>query len=761
MDESKHEFAKPGDVIGNYRVCRFVGGGSLGEVYEVEHIKLGVRRALKALVAAARAVDSLRVQFLSESRVLARLDSPRVVRVHDLDIEPASGVPYFVMDFVVSPDGRPQTLVEACCTGLGEKALLDWFADICEGLDYIHSQGIVHGDVTMNNILVGPEGRAVLSDFGLSRLCNDTVGPGLADLVPVEDFITDSRLGTVMYRAPEVCRGAPSDALSPAADAWSLGVLIFRMLTGHWFDPSERELWLDLLVDYDCPWREALDRLLSPDPSMRIPGGGLAVLARQMSEGYIPLEILCARRDRRRRLAVAAAGAFAFLAAALFVALRPRVSVREAVPAVAAPAGIAPAHAAARLWDDRTAYDELDRRVVLAGAAALDPDVAAALYGSLERTKSFFGYRRALPEKTLARLDAWVDRQADQPESAANPAQLLLVAGEVRRQKMMRTPGAEFGDDAKRLADLACGFIAYVTSSGIDAEWAYETVLDDWTTQDLRVLRRLVDRLAQSGLRVDPWLSLMMQADLAIAEARLERRGRSLSQLAVDGDRLYGGRLSAARDALKMADALAPKRHATALRLLCASAGCPDEVRTYFAQCRCFRADDLRDWSQCAIGLLARWGAEKGAVEALLDAAFLEDGPEEGSWARAFYVIGRWRIFAAIGRGEEPWADADRRAWAYADESVRARTLMVMRAFICSPLFARAPEMRRLAIAANFAAVATVCGDDGLAGELTRLLPADFASFVVVVREAAGTDTDVFARLWRLRSGSLAKGGRG
>ena len=103
----------PGKTIGAYRIVRALGHGGMAEVYEVENERLGARFALKAFTLDHGDVDFLRRRFSVEGRLLARLSHPRIVRVYDMDIDPASGIAYYVMDLVLDPSGCPRSLREA------------------------------------------------------------------------------------------------------------------------------------------------------------------------------------------------------------------------------------------------------------------------------------------------------------------------------------------------------------------------------------------------------------------------------------------------------------------------------------------------------------------------------------------------------------------------------------------------------------------------------------------------------------------------
>ena len=257
----------PGQQIGTYRIVRLLGKGGMGEVYEVEHVQLGVHYALKTFTLEEGHVEVLKNKFLTEGKVLARLHDPHLVRVFDLNLDKTTGMPYFVMDLVLSEDGKPRTLLDVKTSELDEDCILNWFEELASAIDYIHEQGVVHRDIKLGNVLLSSNGHVVLSDFGISRLFSERLRSDVnAVRTMVSEVCTGSRLvmGTQGYIAPEVVRG---EAATPAADSYSLGVMFVYLLTGIWYEPGSRVF--KLLETLEYRWMDILPRLLSENPADR------------------------------------------------------------------------------------------------------------------------------------------------------------------------------------------------------------------------------------------------------------------------------------------------------------------------------------------------------------------------------------------------------------------------------------------------------------------------------------------------------------
>ena len=240
----------------------------MAEVYEVEDVGLGSRYALKLFTYARGEEAAARARFFAEGRLLAKLDHPRLVRVYDIGEDATTGHPYFVMDLVLGPDGKPTTLADADVAGADEEQVATWYEDLREGLLYIHACGILHRDLKLQNVLVGPDGHAVLSDFGVAKIFNpelrNDVGLALEQSLMAIKGGQKMVMGSVGYMAPEVEMGVPA---SKESDWYALGVIVFRLLTGLWCD-SRTDVVSDLET-YNPVWRDILPKLLHANPAGR------------------------------------------------------------------------------------------------------------------------------------------------------------------------------------------------------------------------------------------------------------------------------------------------------------------------------------------------------------------------------------------------------------------------------------------------------------------------------------------------------------
>ena len=254
-------------TIGQYEIVRLLGKGGMSEVYEVENPRLGSRHALKLFTYEKDDPEVLE-RFRTEGRLLARLNHPRIVKVTDFGTDEASGKPYFVMDLILNERGEMQLLSDVAPGTVDEEEIGRWYDDLREGLAYIHANGVIHRDLKLQNVLIGPDGHAVLTDFGISKIF-DVKGDGVSivDTVKTLVKVREGRslvMGSLGYMAPELEMGV---AASPQSDWYALGVIIYRLLTGTWCDA--RTDVVGTLETYDPVWKRIIPKLLHSNPNGR------------------------------------------------------------------------------------------------------------------------------------------------------------------------------------------------------------------------------------------------------------------------------------------------------------------------------------------------------------------------------------------------------------------------------------------------------------------------------------------------------------
>ena len=250
---------KAGREIDEYRIIRLLGKGGMSEVYEAEHLRLGSQHAIKFFTY-TKNVDGVKERFLAEGKLLAKLEHPRVVRVTDVGTNPETQQPYFVMDLVADPEGNVRSLADVPKGAADERQIAGWYEDIREGLAYIHGKGIIHRDLKLENVLIGPDGHAVLTDFGISKIKTDGDGDAVVDPVQTIVNLKDGKrlvMGSIGYMAPELEMGG---AASQQSDYYALGVIVFHLLTGTWCDA--RTDIVGYLETFDPVWRQILPKLL-------------------------------------------------------------------------------------------------------------------------------------------------------------------------------------------------------------------------------------------------------------------------------------------------------------------------------------------------------------------------------------------------------------------------------------------------------------------------------------------------------------------
>jgi serine/threonine-protein kinase len=216
-------------IGGRYQVLQQIGAGGMAIVYLTRDLNLQRQVAVKQLRHNFADDAEFRVRFLQEARAAANLVHPNIVTIYDFGRDPQDI--YIVMEYVEGTDLK--TLLRRRSPLLHPEAVR-WMLQICEGVGYAHRAGLVHCDLKPHNILVSNSERIKITDFGISR--------ALATINPDEQL--DVVWGSPQYFSPEQAAGT---APSPASDVYSLGVILYEMLTGRLpFEAADLDLLAEL-----------------------------------------------------------------------------------------------------------------------------------------------------------------------------------------------------------------------------------------------------------------------------------------------------------------------------------------------------------------------------------------------------------------------------------------------------------------------------------------------------------------------------------
>jgi serine/threonine-protein kinase len=227
-----------------YRPARFHAKGALGEVYLAEDSELHRAVALKRMQAHLADDPGSRARFLREAEVTARLEHPGIVPVYGL-VQGDDGRPCYAMRFIEGQSLR-EAIEEyhrgsAATDGLALRRLLGQFVAVCNAVAYAHSRGILHRDLKPANILLGKYGETLVVDWGLAkpfdrdaaaRACGEETLAPTATVTTVEGTQLGQAVGTPAYMSPEQAAGR-WDVIGPASDVYSLGALLYAILTGR------------------------------------------------------------------------------------------------------------------------------------------------------------------------------------------------------------------------------------------------------------------------------------------------------------------------------------------------------------------------------------------------------------------------------------------------------------------------------------------------------------------------------------------------
>jgi eukaryotic-like serine/threonine-protein kinase len=211
-----HEVSSATTNLGDYELLAELGRGGMGVVYKARQLSLGRTVALKMLLPNAVPSAADLARFRVEVESAARLDHPSIVPIYEVGEQ--QDRPYFTMKFV-----EGTTLARRLADGpMAPREAATLLAPVARAVHFAHEHGLLHRDLKPSNILIDRDGRPHVSDFGLAKRVADDAGLTLSGAV----------LGTPSYMAPEQAAGSRGK-VGPASDVYSLGTILYQMLTGR------------------------------------------------------------------------------------------------------------------------------------------------------------------------------------------------------------------------------------------------------------------------------------------------------------------------------------------------------------------------------------------------------------------------------------------------------------------------------------------------------------------------------------------------
>lgn len=211
------------DQIGPYQILELIGKGGMGEVFKAKDPSYGRIVALKRILPSLQDKKAMISRFLKEARLASRFSHPSIIPIYMIEKEPGSI--YYTMPYVEGETLREilrktRDEEENHPVGSSIPALCRIFLQVCEGVSYAHSMGVVHRDIKPENIMVGKYGEVFILDWGIADLISQ----------PTTTSTPGKVAGTLSYMAPERLQGK---SMTIQADLYALGVILYQILTLH------------------------------------------------------------------------------------------------------------------------------------------------------------------------------------------------------------------------------------------------------------------------------------------------------------------------------------------------------------------------------------------------------------------------------------------------------------------------------------------------------------------------------------------------
>lgn len=248
-----------------YQVIKRLGQGGMAEVFHARDLTLQREVAVKALRPDYTDDPAFKSRFQQEARAAANLVHPNIVTIYDFGRD--ADQYFIVMEYVQGTDLK--TLLRRRGR-IPHKEAVDLMIQICSGVGYAHRAGLVHCDMKPHNLLVTPDGRVKVADFGIAR--------ALAAIRP--DEVHETVWGSPLYFSPEQASGGPP---SPASDVYSLGVVFYEMATGRLPFEAEDSTALTRMHQEQRP---TPPRILAPELPSQLEQIILKVLAKEPAARY-------------------------------------------------------------------------------------------------------------------------------------------------------------------------------------------------------------------------------------------------------------------------------------------------------------------------------------------------------------------------------------------------------------------------------------------------------------------------------------------
>ena len=226
-----------GQTISHYKILEKLGEGGMGVVYKAEDTRLDRFVAIKVLPSHLSASTDSNARFLKEAKATAALSHPNILSVYD--VGESDGSMFLVLELV---EGRTlDSYISSLKSGSGIplKQVLDWVLQVTRGLKAAHDKNIIHRDIKPHNLMITNDDQIKVMDFGLAKLTT-----------AVSITKSGTSLGTLSYMSPEQAQGLPADHRS---DIWSLGVVLYEMLTAELPFKAEHVAGLTYLIMNEDP----------------------------------------------------------------------------------------------------------------------------------------------------------------------------------------------------------------------------------------------------------------------------------------------------------------------------------------------------------------------------------------------------------------------------------------------------------------------------------------------------------------------------